>query len=66
MTDAPRDLPVITISLPGSLRAAQTLGIQSFLIKPVLREQLLDAIARPGAARCRRCSSWTTIRNRSS
>jgi signal transduction histidine kinase/CheY-like chemotaxis protein len=42
---APRDLPVIAISLPGSLRAAQTLGIQSFLVKPVLREQLLDAIA---------------------
>jgi signal transduction histidine kinase/DNA-binding response OmpR family regulator len=45
VTAAPRDLPVIAISLPGSLRAAQTLGIQSFLVKPVLREQLLDAIA---------------------
>ncbi len=44
-TTAPRDLPVIAISLPGSLRAAQTLGIQSFLVKPVLREQLLNAIA---------------------
>jgi len=44
-TAAPRDLPVIAISLPGSLRAAQSLGIQSFLVKPVLREQLLDAIA---------------------
>jgi signal transduction histidine kinase/CheY-like chemotaxis protein len=42
---APRDLPVIAISLPGSLRAAQALGIQSFLVKPVLREQLLNAIA---------------------
>ena len=44
--DTPRDLPVIAISLPGSLRAAQTLGIQSFLVKPMLRDQLLDAIAR--------------------
>jgi CheY-like chemotaxis protein len=45
VTDTPRDLPVITVSLPGSLRVAQTLGIQNYLIKPVLREQLLDAIA---------------------
>jgi signal transduction histidine kinase/CheY-like chemotaxis protein len=45
MAAVPRDLPVIAISLPGSLRAAQTLGIQSFLVKPVLREQLLNAIA---------------------
>jgi signal transduction histidine kinase/DNA-binding response OmpR family regulator len=42
---APRDLPVIAISLPGSLRTAQMLGIQGFLVKPVLREQLLNAIA---------------------
>ena len=45
VTDTPRDLPVITVSLPGSLRVAQTLGIQNYLIKPVLREQLLDAMA---------------------
>jgi signal transduction histidine kinase/CheY-like chemotaxis protein len=45
VTDAPHDLPVITVSLPGSLHVAQTLGIQNYLIKPVLREQLLDAIA---------------------
>jgi signal transduction histidine kinase/CheY-like chemotaxis protein len=45
MAAVPRDLPVIAISLPGSLRAAQALGIQSFLVKPVLREQLLSAIA---------------------
>jgi signal transduction histidine kinase/CheY-like chemotaxis protein len=42
---APHDLPVIAISLPGSLRTAQRLGIQGFLVKPVLREQLLNAIA---------------------
>jgi signal transduction histidine kinase/CheY-like chemotaxis protein len=45
VTDTPHDLPVITVSMPGSLRVAQTLGIQNYLIKPVLREQLLDAIA---------------------
>jgi signal transduction histidine kinase/CheY-like chemotaxis protein len=45
VTDTPRDLPVITVSLPGSLRVAQTLGIQNYLIKPVLREPLLDAMA---------------------
>jgi signal transduction histidine kinase/DNA-binding response OmpR family regulator len=42
---APHDLPVIAISLPGSLRTAQRLGIQGVLVKPVLREQLLNAIA---------------------
>jgi len=48
VTDTPRDLPLITVSLPGSLRVAQTLGIQNYLIKPVLREQLLDAMASLG------------------
>lgn len=45
MGQMPRDLPVIIISMPGNLHAAQALGIESFLLKPVLREQLLDAIA---------------------
>ncbi len=44
--DAPPDLPLISLSMPGSLHAAQTLGIQDYLIKPVLRERLLDAITR--------------------
>jgi len=43
--DVPRDLPLIVISMPGSLRAAQALGIENYLLKPVLREQLLDAMA---------------------
>jgi CheY-like chemotaxis protein len=43
--DAPPDLPLISLSMPGSLRAAQALGIENYLIKPVLRERLLDAIA---------------------
>jgi len=41
---APPDLPIITLSLPGSLRSAQALGIEGFLVKPVPREQLLDVI----------------------
>lgn len=45
LAQVPPDLPVITVALPGSLRRAKALGIQNYLIKPVLREQLLDAIA---------------------
>jgi len=48
--DAPRDLPIIFIALPGSLQSAQALGIANFLLKPVSREELLEAItalARP-------------------
>ena len=46
IADVPRDLPLIAVSMPGSLRAAQALGIENYLIKPVLSEQLLDAMAR--------------------
>jgi len=44
-TVAPRDLPIIFVALPGSLQSAQALGIANFLLKPVSREELLDAIA---------------------
>ena len=40
----PPDLPMITLTLPGQLRSAQALGIQEFLVKPVLREQLLAKV----------------------
>ncbi|MBI5653751.1 MAG: response regulator [Chloroflexi bacterium] len=43
--DTPRDLPIITIALPSSLQSAQSLGIANFLLKPVAREELLDAIS---------------------
>jgi len=43
--DAPQDLPMISVSLPGSLRSAQILGIANFLLKPVSRDELLGAIA---------------------
>ncbi len=46
----PGDLPVICIAMAGNLRAAQALGVCSYLIKPVLREQLLDALAHVGRA----------------
>ena len=46
IADVPRDLPLIAVSMPGSLHAAQALGIENYLIKPVLSEQLLDAMAR--------------------
>ena len=41
----PTDLPLIRVALTGNVRAAQALGVADYLIKPVLREQLLDAIA---------------------
>jgi CheY-like chemotaxis protein len=44
-TDAPRDLPIIAESMPGSLQSAQSLGIANFLLKPVSRDELLNAIA---------------------
>ncbi len=44
ITGLPDDLPLITLSLPGSLKSARALGIANYLIKPVAREQLLDAI----------------------
>jgi signal transduction histidine kinase/DNA-binding response OmpR family regulator len=39
------DLPVVLVSMPGGLNKARSLGIQDYLIKPISREQLLDAIA---------------------
>ena len=45
---APAHLPILSASLPGSLSSAQTLGIANFLLKPVSREELLDAIATLG------------------
>ncbi len=44
----PDDLPVIRFGMTGNVRAAQALGVQNYLIKPVLREQLLDAIEELG------------------
>ncbi|CAG0944796.1 partial two-component system, NarL family, sensor histidine kinase BarA, partial [Anaerolineae bacterium] len=41
---APADLPVIHTTIIANLHAAQALGAENYLIKPILREQLLDAI----------------------
>jgi CheY-like chemotaxis protein len=49
LDDMPFDLPIVQVSIPGSLKGAQALGIKNYLIKPVMREQLLDAIAALGA-----------------
>lgn len=40
----PDDLPVIRIAMAGNLAAAQALGVQNYLVKPVLREHVLDAV----------------------
>ncbi len=40
----PPDLPVITVQLQGHLLEAQSLGIRDFLLKPVTRERLFEAI----------------------
>ncbi len=39
------DLPVVLVSMSGGLNRARSLGIQDYLIKPISRKQLLDAIA---------------------
>jgi signal transduction histidine kinase/CheY-like chemotaxis protein len=44
----PDDLPLISIAMTGNLRAAQALGVCSYLCKPVLREQLIDALSHLG------------------
>jgi signal transduction histidine kinase/CheY-like chemotaxis protein len=41
----PPDLPLVTLSMPGSLKSAQALGIHSYLIKPISRDQLNDTLA---------------------
>lgn len=46
--DVSPDLPVITFSMPGSLGNAQALGIHDYLIKPIVRQRLLEAIERLG------------------
>jgi signal transduction histidine kinase/DNA-binding NarL/FixJ family response regulator len=40
----PRDLPVISAVFEGNLRIAQELNVQGYLLKPVSRDQLLEAI----------------------
>ena len=38
------DLPVIFVRLQGQLRNARALGVRNFLIKPIIREHLFEAI----------------------
>ncbi|MCL5952447.1 MAG: ATP-binding protein [Chloroflexi bacterium] len=40
----PDDLPVIKVALAGNLQAAQALGVENYLVKPIMREQLLEAM----------------------
>ena len=42
------DLPVIFVRLQGQLRNARALGVRNFLIKPVIREHLFEAIENLG------------------
>lgn len=44
----PADLPVIRVAMAGSVSAAQSLGVHAYLVKPVLREQLLSAMGEVG------------------
>ena len=44
------DLPVIFVQLQGQLRNARALGVRNFLIKPVIREHLFEAIENLGQA----------------
>ncbi len=40
----PPDLPILVVRLPSQLHHAQALGVRNFLIKPVTRERLFEAI----------------------
>jgi CheY-like chemotaxis protein len=40
----PRDLPVLSVHLPGKLQNAASLGVYDFLIKPITRERLFEAM----------------------
>jgi signal transduction histidine kinase/CheY-like chemotaxis protein len=42
--DVPADLPIISVRLPGQLQNPQSLGIRDFLIKPITRGRLSEAI----------------------
>jgi DNA-binding NtrC family response regulator len=44
------DVPVIYVRLQGQLRNARALGVRNFLIKPVIREDLFEAIDNLGQA----------------
>jgi signal transduction histidine kinase/DNA-binding response OmpR family regulator len=44
------DLPILFVRLQGQLRSARALGVRNFLIKPVIREQLFEAIGNLGQA----------------
>ncbi len=38
----------VRVGMTGNVRAAQSLGVNDYLVKPILREQLLGAIAKLG------------------
>jgi signal transduction histidine kinase/CheY-like chemotaxis protein len=44
----PYDVPVIVCSVPGTEEAANALGVCDYLVKPIVRERLLDALERVG------------------
>lgn len=48
---APFFTPIISCWLPGEVSAAEQLGVAQYLVKPLSRDHLLDAIARLAAQR---------------
>ena len=44
----PSDLPVVTFPMAGSMGDLQRLQVQAFLIKPIVREDLLTAVSEAG------------------
>ncbi|HEX2993750.1 MAG TPA: ATP-binding protein [Anaerolineales bacterium] len=48
VTPSGLDLPVIFVRLQGQLRNARALGVRNFLVKPVIREHLFEAIGNLG------------------
>ncbi len=44
LRSTPRDLPIITCSLPTSASLGESIGVADYLIKPISRERLLDTL----------------------
>ena len=45
LADVPASVPILRCNIPGEATAAERLGVASYLIKPIGRERLLEALA---------------------
>ncbi len=45
LADVPSSVPILRCNVPGEATAAERLGVASYLVKPIGRERLLEALA---------------------